>query len=84
MTLTRRSFLRRIALTLSTLSSSWSVGREGLSATGRIHTLSLHMDRTFVSCEDTLWPYRPRGVFGGARALAALSETELRAQHPYL
>jgi hypothetical protein len=83
MRVTRRSFLRSMVVTWGTLSSSWTLGREGLCAAG-IHTLSLHMDRTFLGCDDTLWAYRPRGVIGGARALAALSDTELRAHHPYL
>jgi hypothetical protein len=42
------------------------------------------MDRAFTGYDDTLLPYRPRGVVGGARALAALSDTELPARHPYL
>jgi len=84
MRVTRRSFLQSVAVTLSALSSSWTLAREGLSAAGKIHTLSLHMDHTFVGCDDTLWAYRPRGVIGGARALAGLSDAELRARHPYL
>jgi hypothetical protein len=82
--LTRRSFLQSIALMLTTLSSSWAIGREGLDAAGKIHTLSLHMDRPFLGRDETLWEYQPRGVIGGARALATLSDAEVRAHYPYL
>jgi hypothetical protein len=84
MTLTRRSFLRNFALTLTALSSSWIVGRERLNPKGETHTLSLHMDRAFIGHDDTLWAYCPSGVIGGACAIAALSDTEVRAHYPYL
>jgi hypothetical protein len=42
------------------------------------------MDHTFFGRDDTLWAYRPRGVVGGAGALAALSDTDFRALFPYL
>lgn len=83
MTLTRRSLLIGLALTLSALSGPRTLVHGGLRVARRTHTLSLHMDRAFFGYDDTLLPYLPRGVVGGARALAALSDTELRARHPY-
>jgi hypothetical protein len=83
MTLTRRSLLVGLAITLSALGSSRTLAHGGIRVARRTHTLSLHMDRTFAGYDDTLSPYRPRGVIGGARALAALSDTELRARYPY-
>ena len=83
MTLTRRSLLIGLAIALSALSSSRTVAHGGIRVARRTHTLSLHMDRAFTGYDDTLLPYRPRGVIGGAREFAALSDTELRARHPY-
>ena len=83
MTLTRRSLLVGLAITLSVLSSPRTIAHTGNRVGRRPLTLSLHMDRTLI-CDERLWPYRPRGVVGGARALAGLDETELRARYPYL
>jgi hypothetical protein len=46
--------------------------------------LCLHMDRPLITSDRVGEPYEPRGIRGGATALAALSEAELRAYHPYL
>jgi hypothetical protein len=46
--------------------------------------LSLHMDRPLITSDESGEPYEPQGIRGGAIALAALSEAELRAYHPYL
>jgi hypothetical protein len=37
------------------------------------------MDRPLITSEEFGEPYEPRGIRGGATALAALSEAELRA-----
>jgi hypothetical protein len=42
------------------------------------------MDRPLITTDEFGDPYEPRGIRGGATALAALSETEIRAFHPYL
>jgi hypothetical protein len=42
------------------------------------------MDRPLITSDEFGEPYEPRGIVGGATALAALSVAELRAYQPYL
>jgi hypothetical protein len=74
----RRAFLQGVGLALGALALPWHplpIRRE---------FVSLHMDRPYVSVDSPALPYQPRGIVGGARSLATLSEPELRMRHPYL
>jgi hypothetical protein len=76
--MSRRIFLQGSAVALSALPFSPAL----LYAQRTV--LALHMDRPLITSDELGEPYEPRGILGGATALAALSETELRASHPYL
>lgn len=53
-------------------------------APARRAVVSLHWNRPYLSVDNAALPYSPRGIVGGARALAVLSDAELRMHHPYL
>jgi hypothetical protein len=76
--ISRRVFLQGLGIALCAL----PLGPALIHA--RRASLTLHMDRLLVSVDGHDLPYEPRGIFGGARALASLSDSELRARHPYL
>jgi hypothetical protein len=75
--LSRRTFLKAWGLALSALPL------QGHLPPVRRATLFLHMDRLLVT-DTSDRPYVPRGFSDGARALAALSDADLRCLHPFL
>lgn len=76
--ISRRAFLQGVGLVLGALALPWHL------PPSRRAFVSLHMDRPYISVDSAALPYDPRSVVGGARALAALSDAELRMRHPYL
>ena len=74
----RRALLQGMGLVLGALVLPWQ------PLPSRRAFVALHMDRAYISVDEPALPYFPRGIRDGARALAGLSETELRMRHPYL
>lgn len=76
--ISRRALLKGAGLVLGALMLPWH------PLPSRRVFVALHMDRAYISVDDAAVPYSPRGILGGAHALAALSEAEVRMRHPYL
>jgi hypothetical protein len=76
--MTRRLFLQGSGVALSALALDPTL------LCARRAVLSLYMDRPLITSDGLGEPYEPRGIVGGALALAALSDAELRAYQPYL